>query len=117
VLKYCAEIGRNTSTNYKCLVDWKDNNKSQSWVNFFASCLSNPTVTSSVSKKSIVQSPIIANAAKVMTFAYVKSEKNVSDIPIKPLIMKDFIIWSRIGCSVFLRFKNERYIYMIWILR
>jgi hypothetical protein len=33
VLKYCEEIGRNTSTNHKCLVEWNDINKSQSWVN------------------------------------------------------------------------------------
>jgi hypothetical protein len=43
VLKYCEEIGMNTSTNHKCLVEWNDINKSQSWVNFFALSLSNPT--------------------------------------------------------------------------
>jgi hypothetical protein len=43
VLKYCEEIGRNTSTNHKCLVEWNDINKSQSWVNFFALSLSDPT--------------------------------------------------------------------------
>jgi hypothetical protein len=29
VLKYCEEIGMNTSTNHKCLVEWNDINKSQ----------------------------------------------------------------------------------------
>jgi hypothetical protein len=43
VLKYCEEIGTNTSTNHKCLVEWNDINKSQSWVNFFALSLSDPT--------------------------------------------------------------------------
>jgi hypothetical protein len=43
VLKYCEEIGMNTSTNHKCLVEWNDINKSQSWVNFFALSLSDPT--------------------------------------------------------------------------
>jgi hypothetical protein len=43
VLKYCEEIGMNTSTNHKCLVEWNDINKSKSWVNFFALSLSNPT--------------------------------------------------------------------------
>jgi hypothetical protein len=43
VLKYCEEIGMNTSTNHKCLVEWNDINISQSWVNLFALSLSNPT--------------------------------------------------------------------------
>jgi hypothetical protein len=43
VLKYCEETGMNTSTNHKSLVEWNDINKSQSWVNFFALSLSNPT--------------------------------------------------------------------------
>jgi hypothetical protein len=43
VLKYCEEIGMNTSTNYKCLVEWNDINKSQSWVNLFVLSLSDPT--------------------------------------------------------------------------
>jgi hypothetical protein len=43
VIKYCEEIGMNTSTNYNCLVEWNDINQSQSWVNFFALSLSNPT--------------------------------------------------------------------------
>jgi hypothetical protein len=42
VLKYCEEIGVNTRTNQKCLV-WNDINNSQSWVNFIAVSLSNPT--------------------------------------------------------------------------
>jgi hypothetical protein len=42
MLKYCEEIGMNTSTNHKCLVEWNDINKSQSWVNFFALSLSDP---------------------------------------------------------------------------
>ena len=43
VLKYCEELGVNTSTNHTCLVEWNDINRSQSWVNFFALSLSNPT--------------------------------------------------------------------------
>jgi hypothetical protein len=43
VLKYCEETGINTSTNHKCLVEWNDINKSQSWVNFFVISLSHPT--------------------------------------------------------------------------
>jgi hypothetical protein len=43
VLKYCEEKGMNTTTNHKCLVKWSDINKSQSWVNFFALSLSDPT--------------------------------------------------------------------------
>jgi hypothetical protein len=43
VLKYCEEKGMNKSTNHKCLVESNDINKSQSWVNFFALCLSDPT--------------------------------------------------------------------------
>jgi hypothetical protein len=31
------------STNHYCLVEWDNMNKSQSWVNFLALCLSNPT--------------------------------------------------------------------------
>jgi hypothetical protein len=42
VLKYCEEIGMITSTNHKCLVEWNDINKSQSWVNFFALSLGRP---------------------------------------------------------------------------
>jgi hypothetical protein len=43
VLKYCEEIGMNTITNHKCLVEWNDINKSQAWVKFFALSLSDPT--------------------------------------------------------------------------
>jgi hypothetical protein len=43
VLKYCKEIGMNTSTNHKCLVEWNDIKKSQSWVNGITLCLSNST--------------------------------------------------------------------------
>jgi hypothetical protein len=43
VIKYCEDSGMDMSTNHNCLVEWDDMNKSQSWVNFFALCLSNPT--------------------------------------------------------------------------
>jgi hypothetical protein len=43
VLKYCEELGMNTSANHTCLVEWNDINRSQSWVNFFVLTLSNPT--------------------------------------------------------------------------
>jgi hypothetical protein len=43
VLIYCEEIGMNTSTKPKCLVEWNHINKSQSWVNFIALSLSDPT--------------------------------------------------------------------------
>ena len=51
VLKYREEIGMKTSTNHKCLVEWNDINKSQSWVNFFALSLSNPTPVISFARK------------------------------------------------------------------
>jgi hypothetical protein len=44
VLKYCEEIGMNTSTNHKCLVEWNEMKKSQSWINFFVLSLGNPTL-------------------------------------------------------------------------
>jgi hypothetical protein len=40
---YCEDIGMNTSTNHKCLVEWNDINKPQSWVDFFALSFSHPT--------------------------------------------------------------------------
>jgi hypothetical protein len=43
MLKYCEEIGINTTTNHKGLVEWNDINKLQSWANFFALSLSDPT--------------------------------------------------------------------------
>jgi len=52
VLKYCEELGVNTSTNHTCLVEWNDINRSQSWVNFFALSLSNPTPIITFCKKS-----------------------------------------------------------------
>ena len=53
VIKYFEEIGRNTSTNHKCLVEWNDINRSQSWVNFFALSLSNPTPVISFARNQI----------------------------------------------------------------
>jgi hypothetical protein len=43
VIKYCEDSGMDMSTNHNCLVEWNDINKSQSWVNFFALSLRNPT--------------------------------------------------------------------------
>jgi hypothetical protein len=43
VIKYCEDSGMDMSTNHNCLAEWDDMNKSQSWVNFFALYLSNPT--------------------------------------------------------------------------
>ena len=43
MLKYSDEKYLDNSVQYKCLVEWNDLNKSQSWVNFIALCLSNPT--------------------------------------------------------------------------
>jgi hypothetical protein len=43
VLEYCEEKGADFCTKRKCLVEWNDINKSQSWVEFFAVSLSNPT--------------------------------------------------------------------------
>ena len=43
VLEYCEERGADSSTYHKCLVEWSGINKSQSWVNFLAVSLSNPT--------------------------------------------------------------------------
>jgi Reverse transcriptase (RNA-dependent DNA polymerase) len=39
------------STNHNCLVEWNDISKSQSWVNFFALSLSNPTPIISFARK------------------------------------------------------------------
>jgi hypothetical protein len=50
-----------------------------------------------------------AIAAKVMRFAYVKSEENVSDILTKPLSNEHFITWSRSGGSMFPKQINESY--------
>jgi hypothetical protein len=44
VIKSCEYSGMDMSTNHYCLVEWDNMNKSQSWVNFFALCLSNPTL-------------------------------------------------------------------------
>jgi hypothetical protein len=43
ILKYSEEKDLINSVQHKCLVESNDLNKSQSWVNFFALCLSNPT--------------------------------------------------------------------------
>jgi hypothetical protein len=43
VLSYSEERTADDNVNHRCLVEWNDLNKSQSWVNFFALCLSNPT--------------------------------------------------------------------------
>ena len=43
MLKYSEEKDLDNSVQHKCLVEWNDLNKSQSWVNFFALCLSDPT--------------------------------------------------------------------------
>ena len=43
VLEYCEEREADSNANHKCLLEWNDVNKSQSWVNFFALTLSNPT--------------------------------------------------------------------------
>jgi hypothetical protein len=42
VVDYCKEKGDVNSSNHKCLVEWNDVNKNKSWVNYFASSLSNP---------------------------------------------------------------------------
>jgi hypothetical protein len=42
VVDYCKEKGDDHSSNHKCLVEWNDINKTKSWVNYFASSLSNP---------------------------------------------------------------------------
>jgi hypothetical protein len=42
VVDYCKEKGDVNSSNQKCLVEWNDVNKTKSWVNYFASSLSNP---------------------------------------------------------------------------
>jgi hypothetical protein len=51
VLKYSEEKAVDGSVDHKCLVEWNDLNKSQSWVNFFALCLSNPTPVISFAKE------------------------------------------------------------------
>jgi hypothetical protein len=44
VVDYCKEKGDDhcSSSNHKCLVEWKDVNKTKSWLNYFALKLSNP---------------------------------------------------------------------------
>jgi hypothetical protein len=42
VVDYCKEKGDVNSSNHKCLVEWNDVNKNKSWMNYFASSLSNP---------------------------------------------------------------------------
>jgi hypothetical protein len=43
VLKYSDDNGVESSVQHKYLVEWNDLNNSESWVNFFALCPSNPT--------------------------------------------------------------------------
>ena len=50
VLEHCEERGAGRSTNHKSLVEWNDINKSQSWLNFFALSLMNPTPTISFAR-------------------------------------------------------------------
>ena len=73
VLEYCEERGADCSTNQKCLVEWNDINKSQSWVNFFALSLSSPTPTISFARNN--------NLTYKMPFCYLieycKSESSV----------------------------------------
>jgi hypothetical protein len=42
IVDYCKEKGDVNSSNHKCLVEWNDVNKNESWVNYFALSLSNP---------------------------------------------------------------------------
>jgi hypothetical protein len=49
--RICEDSGMDMSTNHNCLVEWNDMNKTQSWVNFFALCLSNPTPVISFARK------------------------------------------------------------------
>jgi hypothetical protein len=51
VMKYCDNSGIDMRTNHNCLLEWNDINKSQSWVNFFALSLSNPTPIISFARK------------------------------------------------------------------
>jgi hypothetical protein len=51
VIKYCEDSGMDMSTNHICLVEWNDMNTTQSWVNFFALCLSKPTPVISFARK------------------------------------------------------------------
>ena len=43
MLEYHEDRGRNDGHHVNCLVEWKNINKTQSWVNFFTLSLSNPT--------------------------------------------------------------------------
>jgi hypothetical protein len=42
VVDYCKEKGDVHISNHKCLVEWKDINRTKSWVNYFALSTSNP---------------------------------------------------------------------------
>jgi hypothetical protein len=43
MLEYHEDRGGNDDHHFNCLVEWRNLNKAQSWVNFFALSLSNPT--------------------------------------------------------------------------
>jgi hypothetical protein len=51
VLKYTKERTEDDGVDHRCLVEWNDLSKSQSWVNFFTLCLSNPKPIISFSRE------------------------------------------------------------------
>jgi hypothetical protein len=50
VVDYCKEKVDYHRSNHKCLVEWNDINKTNSWVNCFVLSLSNPTPIISFSR-------------------------------------------------------------------
>jgi hypothetical protein len=54
ILEYSEEKDLNNSVRHKCLVEWNDLHKPQSWVKFFALCLSNPTPCNIICKRTKV---------------------------------------------------------------
>jgi NAD-specific glutamate dehydrogenase len=62
VVDYFKEKGDVNSSNHKCLVKWNDINNSNSWMNYFASSLSNP--------KSIISFAMNNNLLDKMPFCH-----------------------------------------------
>jgi hypothetical protein len=85
VLKYSEERTADFDIDHRCLVEWNDLNRSQSWVNFFALCLSKRTPIISFAKdhKLLEKSPfchIIPNCKSKPSLNMSKA-CNVSTIP------------------------------------
>ena len=54
VLEYHHDKGANDGNQHNCLVEWKNINKTQSWANFFALSLNDPTPIIAFARKNNV---------------------------------------------------------------